>query len=135
MISALGLLKERRFLPLFVTQFLGAFNDNFFKTAMVLFATYQIFNDAEVESNFNALATGLSLLPFFRLSALSGQLADPIAKAKIFRLVLTAPNLIIPVVIAGPLIASSVHPLLCRACLTDPRSYRPRVSHLCACTV
>src|SRR3546814_7546923 len=61
MISALGLLKERRFLPLFVTQFLGAFNDNFFKTAMVLFATYQIFNDAEVESNFNALATGLSL--------------------------------------------------------------------------
>src|SRR3546814_12728750 len=29
MISALGLLKERRFLPLFVTQFLGAFNDNF----------------------------------------------------------------------------------------------------------
>src|SRR3546814_9181268 len=49
MISALGLLKERRFLPLFVTQFLGAFNDNFFKTAMVLFATYQIFNDAEVD--------------------------------------------------------------------------------------
>src|SRR3546814_6279833 len=45
MISALGLLKERRFLPLFVTQFLGAFNDNFFKTAMVLFATYQIFKD------------------------------------------------------------------------------------------
>src|SRR3546814_8675527 len=67
MISALGLLKERRFLPLFVTQFLGAFNDNFFKTAMVLFATYQIFNDAEVESNFNALATGLSLLQFFLL--------------------------------------------------------------------
>ncbi|PCD01868.1 MFS transporter [Sphingomonas spermidinifaciens] len=87
MINALGLLKERRFLPLFVTQFLGAFNDNLFKTAMVLFATYQIFNDPAVESNFNALATGLSLLPFFFLSALSGQLADSYDKAGIIRLV------------------------------------------------
>lgn len=87
MINALGLLKERRFLPLFVTQFLGAFNDNLFKTAMVLFATYQIFSDPAVESNFNALATGLSLLPFFFLSALSGQLADSYDKAAIIRLV------------------------------------------------
>ena len=87
MINALGLLKERRFLPLFVTQFLGAYNDNLFKTAMVLFATYQIFNDPAVESNFNALATGLSLIPFFLLSALSGQLADSYDKARIIRLV------------------------------------------------
>ena len=43
--NALGLLKERRFLPLFVTQFLGSYYDNLFKTAMVLFATYQIFSD------------------------------------------------------------------------------------------
>jgi MFS family permease len=85
MINALGLLKERRFLPLFVTQFLGAFNDNLFKTAMVLFATYQIFSDPAVESNFNALATGLSLLPFFFLSALSGQFADTYDKAAIIR--------------------------------------------------
>ena len=87
MINALGLLKERRFLPLFVTQFLGAYNDNLFKTAMVLFATYQIFKDPATESNFNALATGLSLIPFFLLSALSGQLADSYDKARIIRLV------------------------------------------------
>ncbi|WP_315761851.1 MFS transporter [Sphingomonas sp. Y38-1Y] len=87
MINALGLLKERRFLPLFVTQFLGAFNDNLFKTAMVLFATYQVFKDPATESNFNALATGLSLIPFFLLSALSGQLADTHDKARIIRLV------------------------------------------------
>jgi hypothetical protein len=85
MINALGLLKERRFLPLFVTQFLGAFNDNLFKTAMVLFATYQIFSDPRIESNFNALATGLSLIPFFLLSALSGQLADSYDKSRIIR--------------------------------------------------
>ncbi len=87
MLNALGLLKERRFLPLFVTQFLGAFNDNLFKTSMVLFATYQVYNDARIESNFNALATSLQILPFFLLSALSGQLADTFDKSRIIRLV------------------------------------------------
>ncbi|SOB87180.1 hypothetical protein SAMN06297144_2304 [Sphingomonas guangdongensis] len=90
MITALGLLKERRFLPLFVTQFLGAFNDNLFKQAMVLFATYHIYNDAAAEAHFNALATGLAILPFFVLSALSGQLADTFDKSRIIRLVKTA---------------------------------------------
>lgn len=90
MINALGLLKERRFLPLFTTQFLGAFNDNLFKTALVLFATYQVFNDPQQESYFNALATGLAILPFFVLSALSGQLADTYDKARIIRIVKTA---------------------------------------------
>jgi MFS family permease len=109
MISALGLLKERRFLPLFVTQFLGAFNDNLFKTAMVLFATYQIFNDARVESIFNGIAMGLSLIPFFLLSALSGQLADTFDKAKIVRLVKTAEILIMLGGAAGLLIAQAGH--------------------------
>ncbi len=90
MINALGLLKERRFLPLFTTQFLGAFNDNLFKTSMVLFATYVIFNNPTVEANFNALATGIGILPFFLLSALSGQLADSHDKARIIRIVKTA---------------------------------------------
>ena len=84
------LLKARRFLPLFVTQALGAFNDNFFKTAMVLYVTYQVYNDAARETQFNALATGLFILPFFLLSALSGQLADMRDKARIIRLVKTA---------------------------------------------
>ncbi|MBJ6121596.1 MFS transporter [Sphingomonas mollis] len=90
MINALGLLKQRRFLPLFTTQFLGAFNDNLFKTSMVLFATYVVFNDAGHEANFNALATGLGILPFFLLSALAGQLADSHDKARIIRLVKSA---------------------------------------------
>ncbi|VVT14285.1 MFS transporter [Sphingomonas sp. EC-HK361] len=87
MINALGLLKRRRFLPLFTTQFLGAFNDNLFKTAMVLFATYEIFADEKAESFFNALAAALFILPFFLLSALAGQIADTTDKAKIIRLV------------------------------------------------
>lgn len=107
MFNALGLLKERRFLPLFVTQFLGAFNDNLFKTAMVLFATYQIFNDAEMEAHFNALSTGLAILPFFLLSALSGQLADTYDKSRIIRLVKTAEIFIMVFGAAGLLAAKA----------------------------
>jgi hypothetical protein len=107
MINALGLLKQRRFLPLFTTQFLGAFNDNLFKTSMVLFATYSIFQDPAVESNFNALATGISTLPFFLLSALSGQLADTSDKARIIRIVKIAEVAIMLVGAAGLLAARS----------------------------
>ena len=87
MINALPLLKERRFLPLFATQFLGAFNDNLFKQSMVLFATYQIFADQRQESFFNTLTSGLFILPFFLFSALAGQIADSTDKARVARAV------------------------------------------------
>ncbi|MGN6376661.1 MAG: MFS transporter [Sphingomonas sp.] len=109
MIGSLGLLKERRFLPLFVTQFLGAFNDNLFKQAMVLFATYRVFNDARVESTFNGVATMLSLVPFFLLSALSGQLSDTIDKAKVIRWVKTAEIAIMMLGGAGLLVSLGGH--------------------------
>ena len=111
MLNALGLLKQRRFLPLFATQFLGAFNDNLFKTSMVLFATYTIFNDPAVEANFNALATGISILPFFLLSALAGQLADSHDKARIIRIVKAAEIAIMVVGAGGLLLASGGHTL------------------------
>ncbi len=109
MINALGLLRQRRFLPLFTTQFLGAFNDNLFKTSMVLFATYTVFNDAGQEANFNALATGLGILPFFLLSALAGQLADSYDKARIIRLVKTAEIGIMAIGSAGLIAAKLGH--------------------------
>ncbi len=105
MINALGLLKQRRFLPLFTTQFLGAFNDNLFKTSMVLFATYEIFADETQESFFNALTAALFILPFFVLSALSGQLADSSDKARIIRLVKTVEIAIMGVGGAGLMLA------------------------------
>ena len=105
MINALGLLRQRRFLPLFTTQFLGAFNDNLFKTAMVLFATYEIFADERQESFFNALAAGLFILPFFLLSALAGQLADSNDKARITRMVKVWEIFIMAVGSAGLLLA------------------------------
>jgi MFS family permease len=101
MISSVGLLTKRRFLPLFVTQFLGAFNDNLFKNAMVFFATYEIYKSVEAETQFSALATGLFILPFFLFSALAGQLADSYDKAKIMRIIKMAEVLIMLVGSAG----------------------------------
>src|SRR3546814_8669503 len=87
MTGSFALLRHRRFLPLFVTQLLGAFNDNLFKNAMVLFVVYGVFNSEEQETLFSAVATGLFILPFFLLSALAGQLADTRDKARIIRIV------------------------------------------------
>ncbi|UVI38578.1 MFS transporter [Qipengyuania spongiae] len=81
------LLGTRRFLPLFCTQLLNAFNDNLYKTAMVLFVVYQVYNNEETEGTFSAVASGLFILPFFLLSALAGQLADMRDKARIIRMV------------------------------------------------
>jgi MFS family permease len=104
--SSMGLLKRRRFLPLFVTQFLGAFNDNLFKNAMVLFAVYNVYSDPKQETWFSGLATGLFILPFFLLSATSGQLADATDKARIIRLVKLAEILIMAVGAIGLLLPS-----------------------------
>ena len=101
MTSSMHLLGRRRFLPLFVTQLLGAFNDNLFKNAMVLFVVYQVYNDEQSETWFSAIATGLFILPFFLLSALSGQLADARDKAAIIRLVKIAEIAIMLVGAAG----------------------------------
>lgn len=107
--ASLRLLAHRKFLPLFVTQFLGAFNDNLFKTAMILFATYVVFQNPQQESYFNAIATGLFILPFFLLSALSGQLADNMDKARIIRTVKLA-EIVIMIFGAAGLLLSSAYP-------------------------
>lgn len=85
MTSSLSLLTKRRFLPLFITQAMGAFNDNLFKFSMVIVVTYGMYNDPEIEFQFNALASAIFILPFFLLSALAGQLADNYDKAYITR--------------------------------------------------
>ena len=63
-------MREKRFGPLFVTQFLNAFNDNLFKAAMVILVIYTIYNDPAKEAGFSGLAGGLFILPFFLFSAL-----------------------------------------------------------------
>jgi len=87
MTTTTHLLRQRRFLPLFVTQLLGAFNDNLFKNAMVLFAVYSLYNSESQEAAFSGIASALFVIPFVTLSALSGQLADTRDKAGIIRVV------------------------------------------------
>jgi MFS family permease len=81
------LLRARRFVPLFATQFLGAFNDSLFKQAVVLFVTYQLYSNPAKEFQFSAVAQALFILPFFLFSALSGQLADDHDKARLIRII------------------------------------------------
>src|SRR5476649_751117 len=68
--SQFELLRQRRFQPLFVTQFLGALNDNFFKNALVFLVTYRLAQEAGLKGQILVTAAGgLFILPFFLFSA------------------------------------------------------------------
>lgn len=73
MSSQFGLLKTRRFSPFFATQFLGAFNDNLFKNALIVLLTFQTAQWSRLSPALLAnLAAGLFILPFFLFSATAG---------------------------------------------------------------
>ncbi|PIE82876.1 MAG: glycerol acyltransferase [Candidatus Contendobacter odensis] len=80
------LLKERRFLPFFITQFLGAFNDNVFKNALIIMIAFQVVGmTAEDTNTLINLSAGLFILPFFLFSATAGQLSDKFEKSHYIR--------------------------------------------------
>ena len=82
------LLASRRFLPFFGTQFLGAFNDNLFKNALIVLLTYHASSWSSLAPAVLAnLAAGIFILPFFLFSATAGQLADKYDKAMLSRMV------------------------------------------------
>ncbi|ENM5882189.1 MFS transporter [Vibrio metoecus] len=84
--STTALLAERRFLPYFITQFLGAFNDNIFKNVLLLFVAFAGSQALPISSNlFINLAAGLFILPFFLFSATAGVLADKYEKSRYIR--------------------------------------------------
>ena len=80
------LFSKRRFLPFFITQFLGALNDNLFKNALLVTVVSTAAADAASSTNFTTnLAAGLFILPFFLFSTLAGHLADRFDKALLIR--------------------------------------------------
>ena len=86
--SQSNLLRQRRFLPLFITQFLGALNDNVFKNALVVLLTFKTVEWTTLSPGILAnMAAGIFILPFFFFSASAGQFADKFDKAGIARLV------------------------------------------------
>ncbi len=84
--SQTSLLGQKRFLPYFITQFFGAFNDNIFKNVLLLFVAFAGAGLLPVSSNlFINLAAGLFILPFFLFSATAGVLADKYEKSWFIR--------------------------------------------------
>ncbi len=88
MSSQFQLLRQRRFLPFFVTQFLGAFNDNVFKTALITLVSFRAGQLTTLDgATLATLLPGLFILPYFLFSATSGQIADKFDKAAVARAV------------------------------------------------
>ena len=86
--TQIHLLGTRRFAPFFWTQFLGAFNDNLYKNALVVMLTFHTASWTTLTpETLTNLAAGLFILPFFVFSATAGQLADKYDKAWLARLV------------------------------------------------
>jgi 1-acyl-sn-glycerol-3-phosphate acyltransferase len=86
--SQFALLRQRRFSPFFWTQFLGAFNDNLFKTALMVVLTYDALSWTTMSpALLNNLIPGLFILPYVVLSATAGQVADKVEKGRLARFV------------------------------------------------
>ncbi len=87
----LALLSARRFGPLFATQFLGAFNDNLFKTALIFLVTFHLSaGDPVAAATLATVAAGVFIVPFVLFSGLAGEIADARDKAAIARWVKVA---------------------------------------------
>lgn len=84
--KSLGLLKDKNFSAFFWTQFWGAFNDNFFKNALVILITFRAAEKLGVSASILVtLCAGLFILPFFLFSATAGQIADKYEKSFLIR--------------------------------------------------
>ncbi|WP_234086991.1 MFS transporter [Azonexus sp. R2A61] len=132
-----ALLKQRRFAPFFVTQFLGAFNDNLFKNALVVLLTFQAAQWTTLKAELLAnLAAGVFILPFFLFSATAGQLADKYDKALLARLVKVLEMAIMAIAAAGfflvslPVLMVALFLLGCHSTLFGPVKYAILPQHL-----
>ena len=117
--SEFAFAKSRRFAPLFGTQFLGAFNDNLFKTALFVMISYYSLgaNSVLPASQMLNLGALLFILPYFLFSSISGQLSTRYDKAKFARLVKILEIIIMAVAAYGFYIQSAPLLLACLFCM------------------
>ncbi|MCS4533364.1 MFS transporter [Neisseria montereyensis] len=110
---------RRRFMPLFGTQFLGAFNDNLFKTALfVMISFYGLGqNNTIPASQMLNLGALLFILPYFLFSALSGQLSTKFDKAKLASVIKVLEIVVMAVAAVGFYIQSAPLLLFCLFCM------------------
>lgn len=84
--SQLGLVASSRFLPLLLSQGLGALNDNIFRNALIILVTYRITESSPLPpAQLAAVAMALFILPYFLFSALAGQISDRCEKSVVIR--------------------------------------------------
>lgn len=108
MSTLLALLGAQRFLPLFGTQTLGAFNDNLFKSAFVMLVTYSVAMRSSFDPGMLAALAGAALIaPYFLFSALAGELADRFERARLLQ-ILKAAELVAVLGAAAALLADSL---------------------------
>jgi 1-acyl-sn-glycerol-3-phosphate acyltransferase len=82
-----NIISSRRFLPFFLTQALGAFNDNVFKNSLMLLLAFTAASALPWSTDLTMnLAAGLFILPFLLFSATAGALADSMCKTRLIRL-------------------------------------------------
>jgi acyl-[acyl-carrier-protein]-phospholipid O-acyltransferase/long-chain-fatty-acid--[acyl-carrier-protein] ligase len=132
-----SLLAKRRFGPLFVVQFLGAFNDNALKYAMLFLVNFTLYAaDPNHSAMLAAIATALFFLPYFLFSALAGQVADAWDKAKLMRLVKAAEVVFMGIGLAGlwlqsvPLLMTALFFMGCHSTIFGPVKYSIMPQHL-----
>lgn len=106
-----GLLGTRRLLPLFVTQFFGAFNDNVYKQALLLIFVFSAISQSYDTNLLNNFAAGIFILPFFLFSATAGALADSYDKATLVRYV-KATEILIACLVAVALVTQNLIAML-----------------------
>jgi acyl-[acyl-carrier-protein]-phospholipid O-acyltransferase/long-chain-fatty-acid--[acyl-carrier-protein] ligase len=133
----LSLLAKRRFGPLFAVQFLGAFNDNLLKFALLFLANFGLYAaDPGRAEMLATIATGLFILPYFLFSALAGQLADSVDKAKLVRAVKAAEIAIMAIALGGfwlqsvPLLLASLFLMGVHSTIFGPVKYSILPQHL-----
>ena len=96
------LFQTPRFLPLLVTQFLGALNDNLFKNALVFLIIFRAADAAGDDGQvLVTVAAGAFIMPYFLFSATAGQLADKFEKSRLIRLIKLAEILIMGLAVGG----------------------------------
>ena len=83
--NQLELLKQRRFLPFFLTQSLGAFNDNVYRQA-IIGLLFWLGISPEQRTLYTNLAPALFILPYFLFSATAGQIAEKLEKSRLIRI-------------------------------------------------
>ncbi len=101
-----ALFGTRRFLPLFITQFFGAFNDNYLKQAIIILLAYRMMQSQENVVTLTNLAMALFILPYFLFSSTAGQLADKYDRAKLTRIVKAAEIVLMVLALAAFMLQS-----------------------------